>query len=73
MAEVGRRLGLAPEALHERVVGAVLGVEHLHGHLAAQQRVVGLVDVGHPPPGDVGGELVAVGEGAEFLHETCRL
>ena len=49
VVEVGGRLGLAAEPLHEGRVLGVLGEEHLDRHGSVQQQVAGQVDVGHPP------------------------
>jgi hypothetical protein len=50
VVQVGGGLGLAPEALHERRVGGVLGEEHLHGDGPVEQQVPRQEDVGHPSP-----------------------
>ena len=59
MRQVGRSLGLPPEALYERMVRGQLRKEHLERDRAVEQQVVGKVDLRRPAPGDLAAELVA--------------
>ena len=50
--QAGRRRRLAPEALHELLVLGEAAMQDLQGHLAAEVRVLGAVDVGHAAGAD---------------------
>ena len=58
--EVGGRLRLPAESLHEGPVDRELGEEHLQGHRAVQLAVTGPVDLGHASAGDEMRQFVAV-------------
>ena len=58
VVQAGRGLGLALEALAQRVVGAELGGDRLDRHEAVQDRVVGLVDLAHRALTDLFKDLV---------------
>ncbi len=60
MAQVGRGLRLAAEALDEVGVGGELGEQHLDRHLAVEQPVAAEEHVGHAAAPDAPGQLVAV-------------
>ena len=62
MGEVGGGLGLPPEALDEGVVDRQLREQDLQRHRTVEQQVLGQVHLGHPAPGDVADQLVAVVE-----------
>ena len=61
--ELRDRASLALEPLHEFVVGVVLLVEHLQGHVPLEQRVTRLVDARHAAVADELLQLVAVRNG----------
>ena len=71
MGQVGGGLGFATKALYERLVGCVVGVQHLHSHPPAQHFIAGRVDVGHSSTGKVVVEPIAIGEqgGVHLRHE----
>ncbi len=60
MREVGGRLRLATEPLHERTVDRELGEEHLQGHRAVQLAIPRPVDLRHTPTRDEMRQLVAI-------------
>ena len=60
VAEVGRRLRLAPEALDEVGVDGELGEQHLDGDLAVEQPVAPEEHVGHAAAPDALAQLVAI-------------
>ena len=60
VVQAGGGLGLAAEALHEVGVARVLGKEHLHRHLAVEQKVPGTEHLGHATPADAVDDLVPV-------------
>ena len=60
VAEVGRRLRLAPEALDEVGVDGELGEQHLDGDLAVEQAVAPEEHVGHAAAPDALAQLVAI-------------
>ncbi len=62
VAQVGRRLRLAPEAADKGVVGAVLGMENLDGHTSTEKTVARREHVGHSTAGDETFDLVPIGE-----------
>ena len=64
VVEAGRVLRLAPESLHELLVGGVALVQHLQRHLAAELLVLGEVHVGHPAGAEPAADQVAVVEDA---------
>jgi hypothetical protein len=65
--EAGGGARLALEALAGAiVVGEVLG-EHLDGHGAAEQFVLGFPDAGHPAVRDMADDFVAIGQ-----RNPCR-
>ena len=59
MREVGRRLGLPTEALHEGAVDRELGEQDLEGDGPIELQVDGAVDLGHPATRHQVGQLVA--------------
>ena len=66
VAQAGRVLGLAAEALDERVVGRVAVVEDLDRDAAAELLVLGEVDVRHPTRAELALDAVAaVEDGAD--------
>ena len=67
MGEVGGRLRLPAEPLHERTVDGQLGEQDLERHRPVEESVVGAVDLGHAAPGDQVIQLVALGEDARRL------
>ncbi len=68
MVEVGGRLRLAAEPLHEaRIVGELVE-EHLDGNRAIEQLVAGQVHVGHAASGDLAMEFVTPAENRRALR-----
>ena len=59
MGEVGRRLGLPAEPLHEGPVDGELGEQDLEGDRPVELAVHGPVDLRHAAAGDQVGQLVA--------------
>ena len=46
-----------------RIVGQILGPQHLHGHLGSGLMIDRFVDVAHRAVGDLGNQLIAIGKG----------
>ncbi|GGS09895.1 hypothetical protein GCM10010269_56240 [Streptomyces humidus] len=71
VADPGGALRLAPGAFEEGgefgVVELGLGVELLHGDLAAEEFVVGAPDGGHPAPADAVEDEVSAGDQPSFV------
>ena len=75
VAEVRRGLRLSSEPLHERLVGGVLGVEDFDRNPAIEQVVSALIDIGHSAPGQMGRDLITVGQSGLGIHGSradCR-
>ena len=60
--QAGGGARLALEALAGPIVVGEVLREHLDGHGAAEQFVLGFPDAGHPAIGDMADDLVAIGQ-----------
>ena len=73
MGEIGCRLSFTAESFYEGLVGRVLGMKDLYGDLAVEQRVLTLIDIGHSAPGNVGRDVIALGQFGGGFHRVREL